>query len=271
MHYNPGGNTSGAAVLQAVIEHPNAGPAHTRSLSVVIPAYNEAACVARLVEEVRPSFDQLALTGEIVVVDDGSTDGTLEALYARRQVSGLPLRLVRHDRNYGQSTAIHTGIAMARSGWVVMLDADGQNDPADIGRLIDARDRPGPGTPVRLVCGLRARRRDSLVKRLSSRVANGVRSRLLRDGTPDTGCGLKLIHRETFLSLPFFDHMHRFLPALVQRSGGAVLSGPDNHRPRNAGRSKYGLHDRLWVGIVDMFGVAWLQRRSRRPAYREVE
>jgi dolichol-phosphate mannosyltransferase len=145
---------------------------------------------------------------------------------------------------------------------VATLDGDGQNDPADLKRLLEAiagSATPGPA----LVIGNRITRRDTWLRRVSSRVANGVRSRLLGDGTPDTGCGLKLFHRATFLELPFFDHMHRFLPALFQRQGTGVISVPVGHRPRTRGQSKYGVGNRLWVGIVDLFGVMWLRTRFR--------
>ena len=155
----------------------------------------------------------------------------------------------------------------ARAEWIATLDGDGQNDPADIPKLLRVRDGSGNAA---LVSGYRKKRQDSAAKRLASRIANGVRSRLLGDATPDTGCGLKLIRRATYLELPFFDHMHRFLPALVQRSGGTTLMVEVNHRPRTRGRSNYGVLDRLWVGIVDLVGVLWLKRRAARPEAREV-
>lgn len=153
----------------------------------------------------------------------------------------------------------------ARYEWITTLDGDGQNDPADIPLLLAKLDDPAQPQNLELLAGWRAKRIDTYLKRLSSRVANGVRSRLLRDNTPDTGCGLKLFARETFLQLPNFDHVHRFLPALVMRNGGAVVSVPVHHRARERGTSKYGVNNRLWVGIVDLFGVAWLQRRVRLP------
>ncbi|HEY8553032.1 MAG TPA: glycosyltransferase, partial [Burkholderiales bacterium] len=163
----------------------------------------------------------------------------------------------------GQSAALMTGARAARAPWIATLDGDGQNDPADIPRLYAAaRKDPRLG----LIVGYRRRRHDTLLKRVSSRIANGVRSRVLRDRTPDTGCGLKLIRRELYLALPYFDHMHRFLPALVQALGAPTLSIDVNHRPRQRGRSNYGLHDRLWAGIVDLLGVLWLTRRMRAAA-----
>ena len=230
---------------------------------MVVPVRNEAENIEPLAREIA-----LALAGvpalEIVYVDDGSDDGTHVEL--ERMRACMPqLRHVRHARSCGQSTAILTGVRSARHPWVATLDGDGQNDPADLPRLLDRLARARPGENLHMLAGWRAARHDTWLRRLSSRVANGVRSRVLRDATPDTGCGLKVFARDTFLRLPYFDHMHRFLPALVQRHGGRVESIVVSHRPRTRGRSKYGVHNRLWVGIVDLFGVAWLMRRARRP------
>ncbi len=230
-------------------------------LSVVVPAHNEAENVGPLVREIAAALG--GADYEIVVVDDGSTDATPERLaeLARSQRS---LRTVRHPSSRGQSFAIVTGVRAARGAWIATLDGDGQNDPADIVRLVAARDAaPGAAGPL-LVTGYRKRRRDTRLKRLSSRVANAVRGRLLGDRTPDTGCGLKLFERDAFLALPHFDHLHRFLPALFLRAGGRVISVEVSHRPRERGRSHYGMWDRLWVGIVDMLGVWWLIRRRER-------
>ncbi len=230
-------------------------------LSVVIPVRNEAPNVAPLVREIAAALDG-TLDYEIIYVDDGSEDETAAAVLALARE--MPrLRLLRHRRSFGQSTAIRTGVKAARAPWIATLDGDGQNDPADIPRLWQMA-RTAPSMPPLLVAGHRARRRDSAMKRLSSRIANGVRRTFLGDGTPDTGCGLKLFPREIYLELPFFDHNHRFLPALVQRAGGRVLSVPVNHRPRERGRSNYGTLDRLFVGIVDLFGVMWLMRRAKK-------
>jgi dolichol-phosphate mannosyltransferase len=232
-------------------------------LSVVVPVKNEAANVLPLIEEIH-----LALEGqadfEVIYVDDGSTDATAEHL-ARAQALFPRLRVITHPRSYGQSTAIASGVRAAHSPWIATLDGDRQNDPADLPRLLDQL-RPGRRAPaLALVAGWRTQRHDNAVRRFSSRIANGVRARLLGDATPDTGCGLKVFPRELFLRLPFFDHLHRFLPALVLREGGQVVSVPVSHRARPAGTSKYGIHNRLWVGIVDLFGVMWLQRRVTRP------
>ena len=230
-------------------------------LSVVIPVRNEAENVAPLVAEIRAALDGVCAF-EIVYVDDGSTDATAaEILRVMSQTPGL--RLLRHRRSCGQSAAVRTGVKAARAAWVATLDGDGQNDPADIPGLWDLI-RAAPSTEPLLVIGHRRSRRDSWSKRAASRVANRIRRRLLGDDTPDTGCGLKLFSRALFLDLPDFDHMHRFLPALVLRHGGAVRSVPVNHRPRQGGISKYGVLDRLGVGIVDLFGVMWLQRRAAR-------
>jgi dolichol-phosphate mannosyltransferase len=227
-------------------------------LSVVIPVCDEEPNVAPLAGEV-----VAALRGrvpfELIFVDDGSTDATADAVRATR-ASVPELRLLRHSRRSGQSRALVTGVRAARYEWVATLDGDGQNDPADIPALVAAALEHAD---VRLVMGNRVTRRDTWLRRLSSRIANGVRGRLLHDGTPDTGCGIKVLHRPTFLALPVFDHMHRFLPALYQREGARVVSVPVAHRARTRGQSKYGLFDRLWVGIVDIFGVRWLNSRYR--------
>lgn len=231
-------------------------------ISVVVPARDEAANVGPLLEDVRAALDG-RVDYEVIFVDDGSVDGTPAKL--RELSREFPrLRWVRHRWPCGQSGAIWTGVRIARAPWIVTLDGDGQNDPADIPALLSARDSRKPGANL-LVGGRRERRRDSFVKRASSRIANGIRSRVLGDDTTDTGCGLKLFPRETFLLFPFFDHMHRFLPALMRRAGGDVLSVPVRHRERRHGRSHYGVHNRLWTGIVDMFGVKWLQRRAKIP------
>jgi len=240
-----------------------ATPAFDGRLSVVVPVRNEAENIEPLVREIAAALGQLRAF-EIVYVDDGSDDATPGEL---QRVRGLvpQLRVVRHARPCGQSTAILTGVGHARYPWIATLDGDGQNDPADIPRLLERLAAARPDENLHMLAGWRAHRQDSWVRRMSSRIANGVRSRVLRDATPDTGCGLKVFARETYLRLPFFDHMHRFLPALVQRLGGGVESVVVAHRPRTRGRSKYGVHNRLWVGIVDLFGVAWLIRRGKRP------
>ena len=232
----------------------------TPAVSVVVPVCNEAENVAPLAREI-----DAALSGrdyEIVFVDDGSTDATVAELVRLRSEGLATLRILRHSFRSGQSAAVATGVRAARAPWIATLDGDGQNDPADIPRLLAAREEPG-NAGVKLFMGNRTTRRDTGFRRLQSRVANGVRGRMLGDGTPDTGCGIKLFPREVFLELPYFDHMHRFMPALFQRRGERVISVPVGHRPRARGVSKYGMLDRLWVGIVDIFGVMWLRRRYK--------
>ncbi len=237
-------------------------------LSVIVPVRNEGDNILPLLAEIHAALDGRC-DFEIVYVDDGSRDGTLHALH--EALLHYPrLRVLTHARSCGQSAALHTGVRAARAAWIATLDGDCQNDPADLAKLLAARDGPQSPTNLQLVTGYRRLRRDSWMKRVSSRVANRVRSWLLSDATPDTGCGIKLISRDTYLQLPFFDHMHRFLPALVQRNGGATTSVEVSHRPRIRGRSNYGLHNRLWVGIVDLLGVMWLRRRMQRPEATEV-
>jgi dolichol-phosphate mannosyltransferase len=228
-------------------------------LSIVVPVHNEADNVGPLMAELTAALDG-RLEYEIVFVDDGSDDGTAERL--AELASSVPgLRVVRHPARRGQSSAVLSGVRVARGEWVVTLDGDGQSDPADIPGLLAVLHNSGPSTELRLVNGHRRRRRDSWVKRLSSRIANAVRRSWLKDATPDSACGLKLFHRATFLDLPHFDHMHRFLPALFMMAGWRIASAPVHDRSRRHGRSHYGLFDRLWVGIVDLAGVLWLQHR----------
>lgn len=232
-------------------------------LSVVVPVRNEADNIRPLVAEIRAALDGVTAY-EILYVNDGSTDATPQVLHGLR-AECPQLRVIHHAASCGQSAAVRTGVSHARGDWVATLDGDGQNDPADIPKLMAALEEG-----VDLIGGNRRHaRRDSWIKRISSVIANGVRSRMLHDSTPDTGCGLKLFRREVFLDLPYFDHMHRFLPALVMRRGGRVVSVPVHHRPRERGQSNYGTLDRLLVGVVDLLGVMWLQRRAKRPWARE--
>jgi dolichol-phosphate mannosyltransferase len=226
-------------------------------VSIVVPVCNEAENVGPLAQEIAT-----ALAGrnfEVLFVDDGSTDETAGAVIRARAT--IPqLRLLRHSFRSGQSAAVTTGVCHARAEWIGTLDGDGQNDPADLPKLLAARLDPANADVV-LFQGHRTKRKDTGFRRLQSRIANGVRGRMLGDGTPDTGCGIKIMRRSSYMELPKFDHMHRFLPALFQRAGGRVVSVPVNHRPRARGKSKYGMLDRLWVGIVDIIGVMWLRRR----------
>jgi dolichol-phosphate mannosyltransferase len=228
------------------------------ALSVVVPVHNEADNVATLIEEIHAALSGVCAF-EMVFVNDASKDGTLAAL---EKLLGKydNLHVYNHGNQSGQSTAVRTGVHQANADWIVTLDGDGQNNPADIPKLLTERDQLGMAA---CFAGWRKDRRDTWLKRISSKIANAVRSRLLRDATPDSGCGIKLFPRQAFLELPYFDHMHRFLPALFARSGLATKSVVVTHRARIAGVSKYGLWNRLWVGIVDIIGVAWLQRRAK--------
>jgi dolichol-phosphate mannosyltransferase len=230
------------------------------ALSVVVPVCNEAENVEPLVREIAA-----ALAGqqyEMIFVDDGSTDETV-AILKRLKGEFPPLRVLSHSFRSGQSAAVASGVRAARAPWIATLDGDGQNDPADIPKLLAAREDPA-NRGVQLFMGNRkASRKDTAFRKLQSSIANGVRSGLLGDGTPDTGCGIKLFSREVFMDLPRFDHMHRFLPALFLRHGAKVISVPVSHRARTRGTSKYGMLNRLWVGIVDIAGVMWLRRRYK--------
>lgn len=250
----------------AVSSEPMAADADTRctqrpGLAVVIPFHNEQGNVVALIEEIE---SVVAGVGdyELIAVDDGSTDATARVL--ERVAARLPaLRILSLGRNRGQSAAIVNGVRAARAPLIATLDGDGQNPPQDIPRLLQAYHAGCANRPL-LVMGWRRARSDSVLRRLSSRFANRLRNVLLGDGCPDTGCGLKVFARDDFLGLPAFDHMHRFLPALFVRAGGEVVSIAVSHRPRRSGRSKYGVRNRLWVGLVDLVGVLWLQRRACR-------
>jgi dolichol-phosphate mannosyltransferase len=242
-------------------------PVETPRLSVVVPVRNEAPNVLPLIEEIERACAPLA-PFEIVYVNDGSSDGTQGELVKAR-ASRPWLRVLRHETSCGQSAAVRSGVTAARAPVIVTLDGDGQNDPAFIPRLYAKLMEAGDN--VGLVAGQRVRRVGGF-KMLQSRIANGVRGAILRDGTRDTGCGLKAFRRELYLSLPYFDALHRFTPALVKREGLEVAHLDVVDRPRHAGKSNYGLFDRLWVGILDLFGVWWLIRRRRRiPKVSEAE
>jgi dolichol-phosphate mannosyltransferase len=235
-------------------------------LSVVVPVFNERDNVAPLVGEITAAL-RGRLSFEIVYVDDDSKDDTLQVLQSLK-AANPELRVLRHASQSGQSTAVRSGVKAARAPWIATLDGDGQNDPADIPKLLAARDAAAP--QVKLFAGWRVNRQDSGSKRWASRWANAIRARMLRDDTPDTGCGIKLFERDAFLDLPYFDHMHRYLPALMQRAGWKTVSVPVNHRHRTAGVSKYTNLGRALVGIRDLRGVAWLIARSRRTVVGEL-
>jgi dolichol-phosphate mannosyltransferase len=230
------------------------------AVSVIVPVRNETENVAPLADEIAAAMNG-RWSFELVFVNDGSTDDT--ALALGRLVAERPwVRQINHAMSCGQSAAVRTGVAAARAPLVATLDGDGQNDPSFIPALVRALETGG--NRVGLVAGQRVGRRDSGFKRLQSRIANGVRGAILRDGTRDTGCGLKAFRRDTFLALPYFDGLHRFLPALVRRDGYEVAYVEVIDRPRRHGRSNYGMWDRLWVGILDLAGVWWLVRRRKR-------
>ncbi len=235
-------------------------PDHPPEVSIVVPVYNEEGAAAPLAEEIAAAFEGVA--HEIVFVDDASRDATRERLKAL-QTRVPQLRVLQHRSNAGQSRAVRTGVLAARGPIVVTLDGDGQNDPADAPRLA-ARLGDGPAS-LALVGGERVKRRDTAAKRWASRTANGVRKRLLNDQANDTGCGLKAFRREAFLRLPYFDHMHRYLPALMIREGYGVVFEPVGHRPRTTGASKYTNLGRLWASLSDLLGVMWLRTRFRDP------
>ena len=232
--------------------------------AVVAPMRNEAAAVAALVAEIGAACAPLG-PFEAVLVDDGSDDGTA-AIIAEEQTRRPWLRLVRHARSCGQSAAVASGVRAARAPLIVTIDGDGQNPPAEIPKLVTPLMEAAADGDLALVCGVRAKRRDGLGKRVSSRAANALRRVMLRDGSPDTGCGLKAFRRDVFLLLPFFDHMHRYLPSLFLADGWTVVHLPVDHRQRETGATKYGNIDRALVGALDLFGVWWLLRRRRRSA-----
>ena len=236
-------------------------------LSIVIPVRNEAGNIAGVVAEVQAAFDG-RVGYEIVLVDDGSDDGTAGEIAAETEAAPGIVRAVTHAARGGKSRALINGAKAARGRFMATMDGDGQDDPASLARMWDRLCEGGEPDPRLLVCGWRKERKDGFRRKLVSRIANGIRRGLLGDGTPDTACGLKLMHRETFLELPHFENMHRFFPALFARRGHRAVSVPVAHRPRNAGVSKYGTFDRLWAGLWDLIGVMWVMRRMRYPDVR---
>lgn len=231
------------------------------TLSVVIPARNEADNIVGLVEAIDRALAPHA-PFEIIVVDDGSTDDQVARLTQRARTMAH-LRLIRHSTSAGQSAAVHTGVLAAHAPVVLTLDGDGQNPPEELPRL--AAPLLGDTTgQVGLVAGQRLNRQDTWSKKVASRLANGIRGWMLQDSTRDSGCGLKAFRRDAFLALPYFDHMHRYLPALFARDGWTVAHVDVTHRPRGAGRSNYSNLQRGLVGVVDLLGVAWLLRRRKK-------
>ena len=229
------------------------------AVSIVVPVRNEAENIAPLIAEIASALDG-RWAYEIIYVNDGSTDATAERLAAAMK-ERANLRQLRHEKSSGQSAAVRSGVRAARGAIVATLDGDGQNNPAFLPDLISAIEKGG--AKVGLVAGQRVGRKDTGFKKLQSRVANTVRSAILKDGTRDTGCGLKAFRRDVFLMMPYFDGLHRFLPALMRREGFEVAHVDVIDRPRHSGVSNYGFFDRLWIGIMDLFGVWWLIRRKR--------
>jgi len=232
-------------------------------LSVVIPACNERENILALLDGIETALRPVA-PHEVIVVDDGSTDGMTDILRAR-MMAQPNLRVLRHDRSAGQSAAVHSGVAVAAAAIVCTLDGDGQNPPEELPRLVAPLLAGDPATG--LVAGQRVKRSDTLSKRLASRFANGLRGWMLQDGTRDTGCGLKAFRRDAFLALPYFNHMHRYLPALFVRDGWEIVHVDVTHRARGAGQSNYSNLQRAIVGVPDLMGVVWLswRRKKARP------
>ncbi len=229
------------------------------AVSIVVPVRNEENNISPLISEIASALDG-RWDHEIVYVNDGSTDGTAERLASEMRVR-KNLRQIAHAKSSGQSAAVRSGVRAARGGIVATLDGDGQNNPAFLPDLISAIEKGGER--VGLAAGQRVGRKDTGFKKMQSRVANGIRNMILHDGTRDTGCGLKAFRRDVFLSMPYFDGLHRFLPALVRREGFDIAYVDVIDRPRHSGVSNYGFFDRLWIGMMDLAGVWWLIRRKK--------
>ncbi|HEX3984871.1 MAG TPA: glycosyltransferase family 2 protein [Rhizomicrobium sp.] len=238
----------------------------TPELSVVVPVFNEAGNILPLLDEVEAALNDVC-TYEVIFIDDGSSDGSAEELL-QAQARSPAVRLFKHVKRSGKSAGLVTGFWAAQAPWIQTLDGDRQNDPADVARIWK-KIQPIP-EGLGIVAGVRNRRNDGAIKWASSRIANFVRRNMLRDDTADTGCGFKLIRRDAALRLPFFDGMHRFLPALVRRQGYSIAQEKIEDRPRVAGLSKYGFFGRLGAGIFDLMGVFWLMRRGTQATAREL-
>ncbi|ASJ70811.1 glycosyltransferase family 2 protein [Granulosicoccus antarcticus] len=247
-----------------VNEHPEMPP----TISIVIPAHNEQHNIEPLLWEIHDVLSQLP-DAEIIFVDDGSKDQTLAELRRMKRDNIPGLRIIQHTQSTGQSAAILSGVRAARGHLIVTLDADGQNPPSDIPGMVALAQAQPTGTHF-CIAGHRFERQDTRWKKVQSRIANAVRQSILRDGTPDTGCALKVIPRETWLQLPCFNHMHRFLPALVQQTGGDVIVQKVSHRSRQFDESKYAMRNRVGAGLIDMAGVLWLGYRTRITQVREL-
>ena len=236
-------------------------------VTIVIPARNEAPNIETLLDEIDAALDQHC-DYEVIVVDDGSTDG-MDQILRKRMERAPRLRLLQHPTSAGQSAGVHSGVHAAKGQIICTLDGDGQNPPSELPALMAPLRAPGSGA-IGLVAGQRVGRQDTMSKKLASKFANALRSKVLKDGTRDTGCGLKAFRREGFLGLPYFDHMHRYLPALFARDGWQIAHVDVTHRQRGGGRSNYTNLQRGLVGIVDLAGVAWLLRRRKKARPQEV-
>lgn len=233
-------------------------------ISVVVPLHNEEDNVQALVSDIVKAAENFPLT-EIVLVDDQSADGTWTMMKQVRDTYAGKVRIMQQSPRAGQSAAMWTGISAAKGELVVTLDGDGQNPPSNIGKLYDLYKQSAVSKVA--VMGQREKRNDDWVRRFSSRTANKIRQALLKDGIRDTGCSLKLFRRTDYMMLPYFNHMHRYIPALLRQAGVTLVTCDVSHKPREHGVSKYGFFDRLWVGMGDLIGVFWLLRRFRPQGF----
>ena len=231
-------------------------------ISVVIPIYNEEGNIINLIDELIPIVDKIG--GEIIIVDDNSNDASRDLILKKKNNVNIEILLLQHAKQYGQSAGLLTGIKAAKNDLIVTLDGDGQNDPKDINSMLKVWEDNNENSYV-LVIGHRKNRQDNWSRRYASLMAKRFRKFILKDSTPDSGCGIKVFSRNLFLSLPYFDHIHRFLPALTRRHGGSVISHIVSHRNRSSGVSKYSNWQRFRVGLIDLYGVSWLIKRSSFP------
>ena len=231
-------------------------------ISVVIPIYNEEGNIINLIDELIPIVDKIG--GEIVIVDDNSNDTSRDLILKKKNNVNIEILLLQHAKQYGQSAGLLTGIKAAKNDLIVTLDGDGQNDPKDITSMLKVWEDNNENSYL-LVIGHRQNRQDNWSRRYASLMAKRFRKFILKDSTPDSGCGIKVFSRNLFLSLPYFDHIHRFLPALTRRHGGSVISHIVSHRNRSSGVSKYSNWQRFRVGLIDLYGVSWLIKRSSFP------
>ena len=231
-------------------------------ISVVIPIYNEEGNIINLIDELIPIVDKIG--GEIIIVDDNSNDASRDLILKKKNNVNIEILLLEHAKQYGQSAGLLTGIKAAKNDLIVTLDGDGQNDPKDITSMLKVWEDNNENSYV-LVIGHRKNRQDNWSRRYASLMAKRFRKFILKDSTPDSGCGIKVFSRHLFLSLPYFDHIHRFLPALTRRHGGSVISHIVSHRNRSSGVSKYSNWQRFRVGLIDLYGVSWLIKRSSFP------